>query len=200
MKPVPKPAAGTRAATSPRRRRDVDAAASAATTRRHRRRLRRGRAGAAPRAAAGRRHQRARRARRDQRRHRGVHEPRRAAQELAAEALSRSATSSRRSSIEHSSPTQPLPFTLRTADDAIDRDAERRALRGERRAGRRAPIRRPSICASSIATAPAFTRSRSFISIRRRTSSAFARDGRPRATRAAAGDRVGPGGRRHRAS
>ena len=49
------------------------------------------------------------------------------------------------------------------ADDAAERDAERRAVRRERRAaGRRRASQAGPICDSSIATAPAFTPSKSF--------------------------------------
>ena len=93
----------------------------------HHRRLRRRRVPNRPRLrlsppavhSGRRRNGRARHPRGNRRCHRDVHQPRRAAQELAAEALPRR-QGSRWSSSRPRRPTQPLPFSLRV-DDAVTR-------------------------------------------------------------------------------
>ena len=143
----------------------------------------------------------ARHPRRDPRRHRRVHESRRAAQELAAEALPRSAEAAAGARRERAQRRSRCRSRCARTNDAVTATAERRALRGGRRPGSGGRSRRRrSICDSSIATAPACTRSRSSTSSPRRTSSrssATVTDG-DRALHA--GHRVGAGGRRRRAS
>ena len=62
---------------------------------------------------------RARRARRDARRPCGVHQPRRADQELAAEALPRSEQTAPRARRHRLANTHPLPFSLKVPDDRV---------------------------------------------------------------------------------
>ena len=129
-----------------------------------------------------------------QRRHRRLHEPRRAAQELAPEALPRSAASSRWSSSRTSSRDAAAAVLAATSDDAASTATLNGALYTvERRAERRRVDRRRPICGSSTATAPAFTRSRNSSFEPASYVVDVPRDGDAGGERRRAGDRVGPG-------
>ena len=125
---------------------------------------------AAGRGAAGRRRERARDSRRHARRGRGVHQPRRAPQELAPEALSRSPDAAAGTGGERS-PVAAAPVHAHVADDQTTRHSEQRALRRERRPVRSVSRgdRRPDL-RFEYSTAPGCTSSRSSRSLPTATS------------------------------